>query len=359
MNKQGVFVYGASGYTGRLISYELKKRRIPFTMGGRNLQRLNALKGELGEKDIQIVEVSHNVESLTKAFQGYEVVINVTGPYTLLGETVVKAALKAETHYLDCTGEQEFMLLVKERYDLEARQRNRVFITANSWYYALGESAALYLHENYPRLDTFKILYCPQGQPTIASLQSVIRVVTRSGYAFLSGKLEKVTKLNVVPFLVPGEVIPRPTVPLPGGEVIHFAGEEGIKNVEVFYGPEKPAIIPFLKTWRRMASIFGKSLDPLSDWLVKRFWRTPPAEDPAATRFVVLAAGESDIERKICLLLGSRPYVTTGFLCGEAAERLLSGKYKRTGVVSTPQAFGAKEILQALTNCGVSYRVYE
>lgn len=359
MNNSRVFVYGASGYTGRLISHELKKRGIAFTIGGRNLQRLKTLQEELGDRDIKIVEVSHDVESLTRAFKGYEVVINVTGPFSLLGETVVKAALNAEAHYLDTTGEQDFMILVKEKYDKQAQELRRVVINANSWYYSLGESAALYLHENYPELDTFKILYCPQGQPTIASLQSVIRVITRSGFQFISGKLQRIKKFEVINFCVPGEVNPRPAVPLPGGEAIHFASEKGIKNVQVFFGPEKPFMIPFLKSWRIIASVFGKSLDPLSDWLVEKFWKTPPPEDPTLTRFVVLAAGESDSERKACVIFGSRPYVTTGFLCGESTERLLSGKYKRTGVISTPQAFGAKEILEALKNAGVSYRVYE
>lgn len=42
MSKFKVVVYGASGYTGKLICWKLAERRIPFIATGRNGARLEA-----------------------------------------------------------------------------------------------------------------------------------------------------------------------------------------------------------------------------------------------------------------------------------------------------------------------------
>ena len=39
-NTTRVFVYGASGYTGKLVAESLALRNIPFVFAGRNAQRL-------------------------------------------------------------------------------------------------------------------------------------------------------------------------------------------------------------------------------------------------------------------------------------------------------------------------------
>lgn len=360
MNKiSSVFVYGATGYTGRLVCEDLYRRKIPFTMGGRNLERLEAFRQELGDPQIPIISVSHILEDLQKAFEGHEIVINVTGPFSLLGEVVVQAALKAGTHYLDTTGEQDFMLLVKERYGQEALRLKRVVINANSWYYSLGEAAAHYLRDRYPHLDTYTIVYQPKGEPTIASKQSVLRTIRRPGYCRVHGRLEPNGALKLVSVLIPGEVVPTSGFIMPGGEAIHLGSEEGVQNVRVYgVGEQMAEASGFFKVWRLLSKFFGPLLDKIGDRLVLLIAKTPPPEDPTY-RFVVLAAGEGKGDRKISVLYGSCPYVVTGFICGQASEWLLAGKYRRTGVISTAQAFGASETIEALKEIGVTHKVIE
>lgn len=355
-----VLVYGATGYTGRLICKDLKRRGISFTIAGRNASRLEAFSAELGGTGGGTVAVQHSVEALSAAFKGHKVVINVTGPFGLLGEPVVKAALSANCHYLDTTGEQDFMLTVKEKYSREAGNLERVVVNANSWYYGPGEAAAHYLRERYPHLDTYHIVYCPQGIPTIASSQSLLRVARRPGFSFVDGRLAANNGVKVVSVTIPGEVVPKPAFVLPGGESIHFASEPGVRNVRVLMATDLVhSTVRLIRLWTGLSRIFGDLLDPLGDRLVARFWKTPPPEEPAKTRFVVMAAGESEQDRKLCVLYGSRPYAVTGFLCGWAAERLLAGKQKRAGVMSTAQAFGASETLEALEGVGTSLKLIE
>ncbi|MBI2059878.1 MAG: saccharopine dehydrogenase NADP-binding domain-containing protein [Nitrospirae bacterium] len=355
-----VFVYGATGYTGRLTCNELKRRGIPFTMGGRSLERLEAFRTELRDPSIRLAAAQHTERALTQAFKDHAVVINITGPFSLLGETVVRAALNAGSHYLDTTGEQDFMLLVKERYGKRAAEEKRVIVNANSWYYSLGEAAAHALRERYPHLDRYTVLYAPEGDPTVASSKSLLRVARRPGFSFIDGKLDPNPLSKIEPVMVPGEVRPRPAIVMPGGEALHFASEPGIKIVRTYMASEiLPSTLPFMRLWARMSKVFGRALDPIGDKMVEWVRKTPPPETSEKTRYVVLAAGEGDHDRKISVLLGSRPYVVTGLLGGWASERLISGRHKRTGVISTAQAFGAAETIAELKTLDVTHKILD
>ncbi|MFV2090970.1 MAG: saccharopine dehydrogenase NADP-binding domain-containing protein, partial [Pseudomonadales bacterium] len=119
MSKQPVIVYGASGYTGRLVCEALRNYQLPFIAAGRNGQRIQesmALVPGIETADYEVVEVAHEVHSLTELFSGARVVCNTVGPFLYFGETVVAACAEAGVHYTDTTGEIGFMELVRQRH---------------------------------------------------------------------------------------------------------------------------------------------------------------------------------------------------------------------------------------------------
>ena len=74
-----VVVYGASGYTGRLIIEFLREYSIPFVAVGRNRDRVEeALKTIPGieNADYQVAEVEHTVEALTELLKDKKVICN-------------------------------------------------------------------------------------------------------------------------------------------------------------------------------------------------------------------------------------------------------------------------------------------
>jgi short subunit dehydrogenase-like uncharacterized protein len=77
MSQKPVVVYGASGYTGRLVAEALRNYQIPFIAAGRNKARLEeamALVPGIETAEYEIVEVNHDLESLTDLFTGSQVV---------------------------------------------------------------------------------------------------------------------------------------------------------------------------------------------------------------------------------------------------------------------------------------------
>ena len=72
MSDKPVVVYGASGYTGRLICEYLREYNVPFVAAGRDGGKLKAsMEGNVAgieTADYEVVEVTHDVASLTELF---------------------------------------------------------------------------------------------------------------------------------------------------------------------------------------------------------------------------------------------------------------------------------------------------
>ena len=114
-----VVVYGASGYTGRLICEYLREFNVPFIAAGRDKARIaEALDKVPGIDTVahEIVEVEHQVAPLTELLDGARVVCNTVGPFAQYGGEVVEACLATGCHYLDTTGEQDWLIQCDEAY---------------------------------------------------------------------------------------------------------------------------------------------------------------------------------------------------------------------------------------------------
>ena len=120
MSDKPVVVYGASGYTGRLICEFLRELGVPFVAAGRDENKLKVAMDShvpgIETADFQIRTVEHSVEALTDLFTGASVVLNTVGPFSKWGPPVVEAALAAGAHYTDTTGEQNWLIACDENY---------------------------------------------------------------------------------------------------------------------------------------------------------------------------------------------------------------------------------------------------
>ena len=71
MSKKPVIVYGASGYTGRLVCEYLRELGIPFIAAGRDAKRVQEVMDKvpgIETADYEVAEVEHSVEALTELF---------------------------------------------------------------------------------------------------------------------------------------------------------------------------------------------------------------------------------------------------------------------------------------------------
>src|SRR5689334_15567863 len=91
-----VVVYGATGFTGRLICNELVRRKITFAVAGRDREKLTALSGSLGTAQPEVlVAALDDAPALEAAIARGRVVLACAGPFQRMGTPVREAALKA------------------------------------------------------------------------------------------------------------------------------------------------------------------------------------------------------------------------------------------------------------------------
>jgi short subunit dehydrogenase-like uncharacterized protein len=115
-------IYGATGYTGRLLARAAKERGLHPCLGGRNEARLAGVATGLG-LDYRVARLD---ASLEEALRGISVVLNAAGPFSSTHGPLVEACLRAGVHYLDLSGEAVAIERVRGR-DAEAR-RNGVML---------------------------------------------------------------------------------------------------------------------------------------------------------------------------------------------------------------------------------------
>src|SRR5262249_55731111 len=169
MAKHPVVVYGASGYTGMLIMDWLIDQQIPFTAVARNAARTKEMMAQrvvrLESAIYEIIEATHEVDVLARAFKGAKVVCNTVGPFVNFGLTGVEAALKAGCHYMDTTGEQRYIRDVSERFGEEFRRAGLLVSPSIAYMYVFAEIAAeLALEtEGVDVLETATICRGPRG----------------------------------------------------------------------------------------------------------------------------------------------------------------------------------------------------
>ena len=111
-----VVVFGASGYTGKLVAEYIQSEygengSVNWAIAGRNREKLEGIREELGlSSDLSILEVDSNDQGSLNAMTGStKCVLTTVGPYQLYGSNLVESCAKNGTDYVDLTGEPGWM----------------------------------------------------------------------------------------------------------------------------------------------------------------------------------------------------------------------------------------------------------
>ncbi|GBF98360.1 saccharopine dehydrogenase [Raphidocelis subcapitata] len=130
--KFDVVVFGAGGFTGRLVCEHIARDyqgKVRWAMAGRDAAKLEEIKKNLVainpavEAVPVIVADAFDSPALSSMAQSTSVIINVAGPYAKYGDKVVKAAVDEGTHYCDITGELNWVKRIIARHHEEAEAK--------------------------------------------------------------------------------------------------------------------------------------------------------------------------------------------------------------------------------------------
>jgi short subunit dehydrogenase-like uncharacterized protein len=140
-------IYGANGYTGRLIARLAVQRGERPILAGRDAAAVGALAAEL---DLPHRAVSlHDAAGLREALSGVAVVAHCAGPFDLTAAPMVEACLATGTHYVDITGEIGVFEAVFARDD-DARAAGVVLLPGAGFDVVPTDCLAAMLHAALP-----------------------------------------------------------------------------------------------------------------------------------------------------------------------------------------------------------------
>jgi len=224
-------IYGATGFTGRLIVEEALARGLRPIVAGRNALRLAACAEEWGlPTRVAAVE---DPRALREMLRDVEVLLNAAGPFRETAPALVDACLDCGVHYLDITGEFASIEALA-RLDRRARERRVMLLPGTGFDVVPTDCMAAILLERLPRADSLSI--------ALTGLNAISRGSAASVFAQYS-ELVMVRRAGSLVRVAPGTLErdvdfgfgPLRTTAITWGDIASAYYTTGIPNITVYY----------------------------------------------------------------------------------------------------------------------------
>jgi short subunit dehydrogenase-like uncharacterized protein len=363
MADKPVVVYGASGFSGRLIVEFLREYGVPFIAAGRDKSRLEEVLDHvpgISAADYEVVQAGHSVAELTELFRGAKVVSNSVGPCIYYGDTVVEAALAAGCHYIDTGGETPWVRNVRERWHQKFSEAGLLVAPATAYMSATAEAAIRVAQEHAPGIDTIEVLSMFLGMPTYGSTQTIFGQLQWESIYLQENQYAEWPPVTTIEALIPGEF--RTRLALPWGGFPHpvwFKDDPRIANVYAFGGLLDRALMENVVAGQRD---YQEKIRPLPAEQQREILAgiadsvqagMPPRENRRRQRTIDVVSARGNLESVQVVVHGQGAYLQTGLIQAFAAHHLVFQPPRVTGFASPGSAFGHRELLAALEAYGL------
>jgi short subunit dehydrogenase-like uncharacterized protein len=350
-----VLLYGATGYTGRLLARALSERDVRWGVGGRPSPALDALGATL---NVPVVAAALDDSTrLADAFGRAQVVLTAAGPFLSRGRAQQEAALAAQTHLLDLSGEPEY-LLQSLALDEPARARGVALVGAVGFDVVPSELlAGLAAHPLPSPLKLLEVAIAhAQGMPSRGTLLSHREMAERgaTGLAYAEGRW------SPEPFAhhrriveLPAPFGPRAAVSVPSSEVAVLPRAIRTREARFYLATLAPAALAVAE--KGLAQFSDEGVDRTLRMLEGRASAGPSDTERASSRFAIWARAVGEAQERVLVMTGADPYGVTARVAVEAASQAAAPTFSRTGVLTPTQAFDRQRLLATLAQVGVRW----
>jgi len=125
--KYDVIIWGATGFTGRLVAEYINKKygvgqSVKWAMAGRNMDKMAKVANEMGITGVDFIQAdSHDRVSLDAMCAQATVICTTVGPYAKYGTELVESCIANGADYCDLTGEVQWMRKMIDEHQEEAK----------------------------------------------------------------------------------------------------------------------------------------------------------------------------------------------------------------------------------------------
>lgn len=339
--KPGWMIYGANGYTGRLIAEEAVRRSEKPILAGRRREAIEELAGRLG-CEARVFSLS-TPEETARQLKDCAIVLNTAGSFSATALPMMEACLIAGVHYLDITGEIDCIEAAAARHD-RARDRGICLIPAVGFDVVPTDCVAAMLARKLPDAKHLQLAFAGQQSVSPGTAKTIVENLPRGGRARVDGKIVRVPlawKVMRVPFRE-GR---RWAMTIPWGDVASAFHSTGIPNIEVYVALPRRRI-RMARTFRWLAPMLR--LPPLPAalrWLVQRKISGPSAEQREQEVMSIWGRAEDDDGRSAEATLQTPGGYALTVLTALAAVEHLRQSSLPPGFHTPSRAFGEEFVL--------------
>ena len=226
-----ILIYGANGYTGKLIIKKAILQSLNIVISGRNKKEISKLadKNNLNYFTSTPKELQKNFQLLEK----FDLLLNCAGPFSKTAKPIIKACLSSKTHYLDITGEIDIFRLGKS-FDNKAKDSNIIICPGVGFDVIPTDCLAAALSKKLPDADELILGF--ESTAKKISPGTMATSIESLGYG---GKIRKNGKITSVPLAYKTKKIDfgngiKTMVTIPWGDVATAYYSTGIPNITVF-----------------------------------------------------------------------------------------------------------------------------
>lgn len=350
-NQNGpIAVYGATGFTGKLVAKELLRREADFVIAGRSKEKLEALSAELGGVPTAAASLDDSA-ALRSLLEPCAAVIACAGPFTLHGEPLLAAAAETGTHYLDTTGEQAFMRLVFDRYGERAAQNGAVLVTGMGFDYAPGDMIGSLTAQGMGPLDEIVVAYSVRGfGPTHGTALSALQVFRGGDLVWREGRWQPAPRnADGGRWRFPEPVGEQRTLRYPAGEQITLPKHVETANVRTLLSGMALPPPPLASLALPMMGLATRTpLKRVADAVINRMPEGPSEENRRKSRFMISCEANAGPRARRGTVTGSDPYGLTAVTTSHGALLAADPSFHRGGALAPAEAFDPQTFLDAL-----------
>jgi short subunit dehydrogenase-like uncharacterized protein len=343
-------VYGANGFSGRLIAAEARERGLAPILAGRDERAIREVAERLG-LEWRVFRLDDPV-AVTRGIDDVHAVLLSAGPFSRTSAPVLEACLAGGVHYLDITGEIPVFEALFAR-DPEARERGVALLPGVGFGVVPSDGLAASLAAALPDADRLVLAVAPGRAGTSpGTARTIIEVMGRGGAIRRDGRIVRVP-LAWREAEIPFADHPRHAVSVPWGDVSTAWRSTGIPNVVVMMATPRltTAALRALRPGARLLRL--APVRRVAQRAADR-WVEGPDEETRRTGRVRLwgRATAPDGRRVEGTAITPESYRFTAVSAVESARRLAADPAARRGALTPSQAFGAR-FLTELPGCGL------
>ncbi|HRK02000.1 MAG TPA: saccharopine dehydrogenase NADP-binding domain-containing protein [Oligoflexia bacterium] len=329
-------LYGAYGYTGRMITGEALKRGHRPVLAGRSASALQEFAKNFA-LDTLVFDLDH--PNLVNIVRGFNLVFNAAGPFSKTSEPLVRACLEASVNYVDITGE----VAVFEKnfsYDAAAKKQGIVILSGVGFDVVPTDCAAKQVCDRVPQATDLEIAFAISTGGSTGTLSTALEAAPQGILERRAGQIVPISHFSDnkrVAFMDRS----RTVMPITWGDLATAYRTTGVPNIST-YVAVSPAVAAGTRLFGKFVfSLLKNSLvRRLAQWLIKLLIKNPnPTTSWNAKSYVWARARNNEgRQAEVQIELPCGPYPFTAVAGVASVERIF--RDRPTGATTPALAFG-------------------